>query len=326
MAVLSKVKEDTFVFALKDRCYDHDARMSVRDTVFDKGGVPILNASGCLDALTAPGVAKSLDVFVTKTVTRLRREGNPPPRIAEVDGWMLNSIGLQNPGIDDWCADSLPLLDALEVPLWVSVGGFSAADYALVCERLDDVGAVEAMELNLSCPNVDEAPESAAELVAAARAATSKPLFAKLASLPDVAEAARAVAGAGADGLSLVNTVRGLALDPVSLRPRLALGSGGASGPALRTLALHCVQACARAVDLPIVGMGGVASGSDAVELVAVGASAVALGTVLFAEPTAPVRIRAELAAEFAARGCASAAELRAAPHASAFSAFSSAG
>jgi dihydroorotate dehydrogenase (NAD+) catalytic subunit len=300
--------------------------MSVRASSFDGEGVPILNASGCLDALTAPDVARSLDVFVTKTVTPLRREGNPPPRIAEVDGWMLNSIGLQNPGIDGWCTDSLPLLQALEVPLWVSVGGFSAADYALVSERLDDAAAVEAMELNLSCPNVDEAPESAAELVAAARASTSKPLFAKLApSLPDVAEAARAVADAGADGLSLVNTVRGLALDPQTFRPRLALGSGGASGPALRTLALHCVHTCARAVDLPIVGMGGVASGSDAVELVAAGASAVALGTVLFAEPTAPVRIRAELAAEFAARGGASAAELRAAPHVSAFSAFLSA-
>jgi len=299
--------------------------MSIRAGFFDEHGVPILNASGCLDALTAPDVAKSLDVLVTKTVTPLRREGNPPPRIAEADGWMLNSIGLQNPGIDGWCADSLPLLQALEVPLWVSVGGFSAADYALVCERLDDA-AVEAMELNLSCPNVDEAPESAAELVAAARAATSKPLFAKLApSLPDVAEAARAVADAGADGLSLVNTVRGLSLDPQTLRPRLALASGGASGPALRTLALHCVHACARAVDLPIVGMGGVASGRDAIELVAAGASAVALGTVLFAEPTAPVRIRAELAAEFATRGCASAAELRAAARESAFPAFASA-
>jgi dihydroorotate dehydrogenase (NAD+) catalytic subunit len=309
------------------QCYDKAASMSVRAGFFEGNGVPILNASGCLDALTAPDVARSLDAFVTKTVTPLRREGNPPPRVAEADGWMLNSIGLQNPGIDGWCADSLPPLRALEVPVWVSVGGFSSADYALVCERLDNVAAVDTIELNLSCPNVDEAPESAAELVAAARAVTSKPLFAKLApSLPDVAEAARAVADAGADGLSLVNTVRGLALDPQTLRPRLALGPGGASGPALRTLALHCVHACARAVDLPVVGMGGVASGSDALQLVASGASAVALGTVLFADPTAPVRIRAELAAEFAARGCTSAAELRGAAHESAFSALPSAG
>jgi dihydroorotate dehydrogenase (NAD+) catalytic subunit len=240
---------------------------------------------------------------------------------------MLNSIGLQNPGIDDWCADSLPALRALAVPLWVSVGGFSASDYALVCERLDEIEDVGTIELNLSCPNVDEAPESAAELVAAARAATAKPLFAKLSSsLPDVAEAARAVADAGADGLSLVNTVRGLALDPHSLRPRLALGSGGASGPALRPLALHCVHACARAVDLPIVGMGGVASGRDALELVAVGASAVALGTVLFADPLAPARVRTELAAELGARGCTSAVEVRASARESALPAISSAG
>jgi dihydroorotate dehydrogenase (NAD+) catalytic subunit len=275
-------------------------------------GISILNASGCLDALTAPDVARSLDVFVTKTVTPLPREGNPPPRIAEVDEWMLNSIGLQNPGVEAWCAESLPRLRALEVRIWVSVGGFSAADYVLVCERLDELDAVEAIELNLSCPNVEEAPETAAELVAASRRATRKLLYAKLSpATSDIAEAARAVEAAGADGLSLVNTVRGLALDPQTLRPRLARGSGGLSGPALRPLALHCIQACAGAVELPIVGMGGVASGRDALELVAAGASAVALGTVLFGDPLAPARIRAELIAELEARGLASALEIR---------------
>jgi dihydroorotate dehydrogenase (NAD+) catalytic subunit len=275
-------------------------------------GVPILNASGCLDALTAPDVARSLDAFVTKTVTPQPREGNPPPRIAETEGWMLNSIGLQNPGIEAWCEASLPQLRALEVTLWVSVGGFSAPDYALVCERLDEIDAVETIELNLSCPNVDEAPETAAELVAASRSATRKPLYAKLSpALSDIAEAARAVEAAGADGLSLVNTIRGLALDPQTLRSRLARGSGGLSGPALRPLALHCVHACAEAVELPIVGMGGVASGRDALELVAAGATAVALGTVLFGDPFAPARIRAELAAELEARGLASALEIR---------------
>jgi dihydroorotate dehydrogenase (NAD+) catalytic subunit len=289
--------------------------------------MPILNASGCLDALSAPEVACSLDAFVTKTVTPLPREGNPPPRIAEVDGWMLNSIGLQNPGIDGWCADSLPRLRALGTPLWVSVGGFSASDYALVCERLDEIEAVEAVELNLSCPNVEEAPETAAELVASARRTTTKPLFAKLSpAASDIAETARAVADAGADGLSLVNTIRGLALDPQTLGPRLALGSGGASGPPLRPLALHCVHACSRAVDLPIVGMGGIVSGRDALELVAAGASAVALGTVLFSDPFAPHRVRAELAAELAARGHASAAEIRAATRESASAATPSAG
>ncbi len=274
--------------------------------------VPLLNASGCLDALTAPEVARSLDAFVTKTVTPLPREGNPPPRIAETDDWMLNSIGLQNPGIDAWAEDSYPRLVELDAELWVSVGGFSAHDYALVCERLDDLKGVAAIELNLSCPNVDEAPETAAELTAGARAATAKPLYAKLSpQTSDIAEAARAVEAAGADGLSLVNTLRGLALDPHTLRPRLALGAGGASGPALRPIALACVHACARAVELPIVGMGGVAAGRDALDLVAAGATAVALGTILFADPHAPARIRAELESELRARGHSSAAEIR---------------
>jgi len=287
--------------------------------------VPILNASGCLDALTAPEVARSLDAFVTKTVTPLPREGNPPPRIAEADHWMLNSIGLQNPGIDDWCTGSFPRLRALGVPLWVSVGGFSASDYRLVCERLNELEEVEVVELNLSCPNVDEAPETAAELVAAARAATAKPLYAKLSpATSDIAESARAVVDAGADGLSLVNTIRGLALDPETLRPRLALGPGGASGPALRPIALACIHACANAVDLPIVGMGGIASGADAIDAIAVGASAIALGTILFSDPAAPARVRAELDAEVASRGYGSAAEIRGAARGSPSTAISS--
>jgi dihydroorotate dehydrogenase (NAD+) catalytic subunit len=274
--------------------------------------VPILNASGCLDALTAPDVARSLDAFVTKTITPLPREGNPPVRIAETDHGMLNSIGLQGPGLDAFATDVLPRLRELDVPLWVSVGGFAAEDYALSCARLDDEEGIEAIELNLSCPNVDEASETAAELVAAARAMTDLPLYAKLSPAAwDVAEAARAVVAAGADGLSLVNTIRGLALDETTLRPRLARGAGGYSGPALRPIALACVFACAEAVDVPIVGMGGVATGRHALELVAAGASAVALGTVLYSDPGAPPRIRAELEAEASSRGCADAADLR---------------
>ncbi len=258
--------------------------------------IPLLNASGCLDALTAPDVARSLDAFVTKTVTPLRREGNPPTRIAETDAGMLNSIGLQNPGIDLFLEQNLPRLTALGVPIWVSVGGFSAADFAHMCERLDEHDDVVTIELNLSCPNVEEAPETAAQLVAAARAATSKPLYAKLSPATwDVAESARAVADAGADGLSLINTIRGLAVDRTSRGPKLALGAGGYSGPALKPIALACVYACAEAVNVPIVGMGGVASGEDVVDLVSVGASAIALGTVLFSDPCAPGRIRAEV-------------------------------
>ena len=258
--------------------------------------IPLLNASGCLDAVTAPGVAQSLDAFVTKTVTPLRREGNPPPRIAETDAGMLNSIGLQNPGIDLFLEQNLPRLVALGVPIWVSVGGFSAADFAHMCERLDGHDEVVTIELNLSCPNVEEAPETAAQLVGAARAVTGKPLYAKLSPATwDIAESARAVADAGADGLSLINTIRGLAVDRASYRPKLPRGAGGYSGPALKPIALACVHACADAVELPIVGMGGVASGEDVVDLRSVGAGAVALGTVLFSDPRAPGRIRAEV-------------------------------
>ena len=265
--------------------------------------VPLLNASGCLDALTAPDVARSLDAFVTKTVTPEPREGNRPVRIAETDHGMLNSIGLQGPGLDGLVERLLPALEPLGVPVWVSVGGFSARDYAGSCERLNGCETVDTIELNLSCPNVEEAPETAAEIVSAARAATAKPLYAKLSPATwDIAESARACVAAGADGLSLVNTIRGLALDPRTLRPVLAHGAGGYSGPALRPIALACVYACAQAVDVPIVGMGGVVSGSDVLELVAAGASAVALGTVLFSDPGAPGRIRGELEAEVGSR------------------------
>ncbi len=255
----------------------------------------ILNASGCLDALTAPEVARQLDAFVTKTVTPLPRPGNAPTRIAETEAGMLNSIGLANPGRERFLAETLPRLRELGLPLWVSVGGFSAREYAETCERLADV----TIELNLSCPNVDEAPESAAEIVAACREATTLPLYAKLSPASwDIAGVARAVEAAGADGLSLVNTMRGLALDQRTLRPVLATATGGYSGPALRPIALAAVYACRRASDLPIVGMGGVSTGRHVLELVAAGASAVALGTVLFADPDAPARIRAELAEE----------------------------
>ncbi len=273
--------------------------------------IALYNASGCLDALAAPEVAQALDAYVTKTVTPLPREGNPPPRIAETAYGMLNSIGLQNPGIEAFLDLHLPRLAGLGVPIWVSVGGFSAEDYATTCASLDERAEVVTVELNLSCPNVEEAPETAAELVTAARAATAKPLYAKLSPATwDIAETARAVAAAGADGLSLVNTIRGLALD-ASRRPVLARGAGGYSGPALGPIALACVDACAKAVDLPIVGMGGVASGQDVLDLVAAGAGAVALGTILFSDPFAPERIRSEVVAASSPSGVESVTGLR---------------
>jgi dihydroorotate dehydrogenase (NAD+) catalytic subunit len=256
----------------------------------------LLNASGCLDALVAPDVARGLDAFVTKTVTPLPREGNSPIRIAETDVGMLNSIGLANPGIDRFLTRSLPRLEKLGVPVWVSVGGFETDDYADICSRLDDHAGVSAIELNVSCPNVEAPVESTTQIVAAARLATRKPLWTKLSpAVPDIGEVAKAAQAAGADGLSLVNTLRGLTLDPQTLRPTLGSGHGGLSGPALKPVALAAVASCYRATRMPIVGMGGVRSGRDALEFVAAGAQHVAVGTALFADPRAVERIRVEL-------------------------------
>ncbi len=257
-----------------------------------------LNASGCLDALTAPEVAASLDAFVTKTVTPEPREGNAPPRIAETEHGMLNAIGLANPGRAVFIRETLPrIVRAIDRPIWVSVGGFSVRDYVETCEQLarDDVACVE---LNLSCPNVDEAPESAAEIVRACREVTANPLYVKVSPHTwDMGETVRAVEAAGADGVSMVNTLRGAALD-AGLRPMLERGVGGYSGPALKPVALAAVLAARRATELPIVAMGGVQTGRDALELIACGATHVALGTILFADPHAPVRVRGELADE----------------------------
>jgi dihydroorotate dehydrogenase (NAD+) catalytic subunit len=260
--------------------------------------VQLLNASGCLDALTAPDVAASLDAFVTKTVTPEPREGNAPPRIAETESGMLNAIGLANPGRDVFLRETLPrIARAIDRPIWVSVGGFSVRDYVETCEQLarDDVACVE---LNLSCPNVDEAPESAAEIVRACRHVTANPLYAKVSPHTwDMGETVRAVEAAGADGVSMVNTLRGAALD-ARLRPKLTRGTGGYSGPALKPVALAAVLAARGATSLPIVAMGGVQTGRDALELIACGATHIALGTTLFADPDAPTRVRAELAYE----------------------------
>lgn len=271
-----------------------------------QSGAVLLNASGCLDALTAPDTARQLDAFVTKTVTPLPREGNLPVRIAETEAGMLNSIGLANPGRDRLLADLLPRLTVIGVPVWVSVGGFAASEYAETCQALDGRDDVASIELNLSCPNVDEAPDSAADIVAACRRATTLPIYAKLSpAVPNVGTVATAVEAAGADGLTLVNTIRGLALD-ADLRPVLGTSVGGYSGPALKPIALAAVFNARRATALPIVGVGGVMSGRDVLELVAAGASAVGLGTVLFTDPDAPRRIRDELAVELQLLGLAS--------------------
>ena len=221
-------------------------------------------------------------------------------RIAETELGMLNSIGLANPGLERFVGEDLPRLRELGIPLWVSVGGFSRG--RLRRDLRAARGRVAAIELNLSCPNVDEAPEGAAEIVAACRASTALPLYAKLSPAAwNIAELARAVELAGADGLSLVNTMRGLALDARRCARarhghRRLLRAGAEAGRARRRLRL---RERGRPADR---GHGRRPTGLDALELIAAGASAVALGTILFSDPDAPARIRAELAAEVASR------------------------
>jgi dihydroorotate dehydrogenase (NAD+) catalytic subunit len=282
------------------------------------GGValehPVMNASGTLDPLAARAAGLAVDaelaLVVTKTVTPLAREGNPPPRVCEVAGGMLNSIGLPNPGLEAFAAQTLPAVRALGRPLVVSLGGFDHVDYELGCRRLDGEPGIAALELNVSCPNVksgcisigSDAGETE-EVVRRCRDATDLPLWVKLSpNVADLAEIARAAERGGADALVLVNTLRGLAIDPRTLRPLLGGVTGGLSGPALKPVALAAVHGCRAACDLPIVGVGGIACGWDALEFLAAGACAVQVGSAAFREPLLARRVREELAGLLAER------------------------
>jgi dihydroorotate dehydrogenase (NAD+) catalytic subunit len=266
----------------------------------------LLNASGTLDALAAAHagvpVHQDLAAIVSKTITPSPREGNPPPRVAESPAGLLNSIGLANPGVEEFVR-GLPALVALGRPLVVSIGGFAVDDYVRLADALDGLPGVVALELNVSCPNVETGcssigsdPRETAAVVRACRAATSRPLWVKLSpNVADVSVIARAAELEGADGLVCVNTLRGLAIDPWSGRPLLGAGTGGLSGPALKPVALAAVWTCAAACSLPIIGVGGVLYGRDALDLLDAGASAVQVGTGLFRDPRAVARIHDEL-------------------------------
>ena len=260
-----------------------------------------------------------LGTFSFKGTTRAPRFGNPTPRIAEYAGGMLNAVGLQNPGVDAVIAHELPeLKKVFHKPVMANVSGFSVEEYAEVCARLDAQPQVGWLEVNISCPNVHGGgaafgaePSAAAEVTRAVRAVTKKPIILKLSpTAADIAAVARACEDAGADGVSLINTLRGMRIDVNTRHPVLKMNTGGLSGPAVLPVAVRMVWEVAQAVDLPILGMGGVSKGEDAAQMMLAGASAVAVGTALFADPYAPIRVRDELAALAAGQGLERAAEL----------------
>ncbi len=237
----------------------------------------------------------SLGAVTTKGVSLHPWEGNASPRIAETASGMLNSIGLQNPGVERFIEKDLQWLSAQAVPIIVNVSGHTEDEYPQVIERLEEAGVVDAYEVNISCPNVDAGgmvfgcdPQSAHRVISRCRRATEKTLIVKLTpNVTDITEIARAAEASGADALSLINTVLGMAIDAKKRKPVLARVVGGLSGPAIKPIALRMIYETYRAVRIPLLGMGGIVNGEDAIEFMLAGAAAVAVGTANFMYPTA---------------------------------------
>ena len=250
---------------------------------------------------------EELGGIVTKTITRQPRAGNPPPRLAETPSGMLNAVGLQNVGLDAFLSEKLPEAASLHVPVIVSVLGESLGEIQELCSRLGEQAAVAAIELNLSCPNLPERhvpgnrsrfdmiaqdPEATADVVTRAKRSTTKPIIAKLSpDVTDIRPVAQAAERAGADAIAVGNTFTGMSLDPRTRRSRLGSLTGGLSGPAIRPLAVYRVWMVSQAVRCPVIGIGGIVRGEDAVEFFLAGASAVAVGTAHFADPAAALAV-----------------------------------
>ena len=278
---------------------------------------PILTAAGC--AGTGRELAQYIDVakigaVVTKSIMIEPRAGRPTPRTAETSGGMLSSVGLQGPGVDAFLQRDLAWLLSRGARTVVSIAGSSAGEYAELADRLSDAAGVTAIELNLSCPNVGgrgrdfaAEPDAAARVVEAVRgvARYDIPVIAKLSpDVVDIVTVARACVAAGADALSMINTLPGMVIDTGTMRPALAGGMGGLSGPAIRPIAVRCVWRTRQALpEVPIIGIGGVRTGRDALELILAGATLVGVGTVIFHDPSACARIQRELEDELSARG-----------------------
>lgn len=263
---------------------------------------PVMTASGTFGYGTEYGHLfdiQKLGAIVCKGTTLEPRDGNPQPRIVETSGGMLNSIGLQNIGVDALVKERAPIWAKWKVPVIVNVAGRTIDDYAQVASKLDGVAGVSGIEVNISCPNVKAGgsefgadPVAAAKVTAAVRKATSLPIIIKL--TPDTAEiisVAKAVAEAGADALCLINTLKGMAVDMKTRKPLLGNGYGGLSGPAIKPVALYLVYTVSQSVEIPIVGCGGVVTGNDAIEFIMAGATAVQVGTASFMNPRASMDV-----------------------------------
>ena len=285
---------------------------------------PVMTASGTFgygseyEEFFDPAI---LGAVVVKGVAPEPVHGNPTPRVAEVTAGMINAIGLQGPGVERFLHDPhyLPWLREDRCTVIVNIWGKSVDDYRRVAERLDaESDGIAALEINVSCPNVKEggisfSSDTAAmgKVVSAVRSATRLPLITKLSpNVKSMPEFARAAAGSGSDIVSMINTIPAMAIDIETRRPKIANVTGGLSGPAVKPVAVKMVYETARAVDIPIIGMGGICSGEDAVEFLLAGASAVAVGTAIFADPTAPLKVLDGISAYLERHSCRSVKEI----------------
>jgi dihydroorotate dehydrogenase (NAD+) catalytic subunit len=277
---------------------------------------PVMTASGTFgygEEFAEYVDMESIGAFVTKGLSLKSRAGNPTPRIVETPGGMLNAIGLQNVGIDAFIAKKVPYLRSVNTPAIANFFGNTIDEYAEMARRLDEIPEVAGLEVNISCPNVKQGgivfgtdPACAYEVVSACRAVTIKPLIVKLSpNVTDVVVMARACEDAGADALSLINTLTGMAIDLNRRRPVLANITGGFSGPAIKPIALRMVWQVAKAVKVPIVGIGGIMNATDALEFMLAGATAVQIGTASFINPGAAQKIAEEMEAWLIANGVA---------------------
>ena len=290
---------------------------------------PVFTASGCAAA------GKELDQFidittigavVTKSVMLNPRSGRATPRMAETPSGMLNGIGLQGPGIDDFIQNDLSWLSQKGAKTIVSIAGNNVEEFGKVADKLRDIPGVVAIEVNISCPNVENRgqvfacePYAAADVINNVRrnVSASIPLFAKLSpDVTDITEIAKSVVKAGADGLSVINTLLGMVIDTDTLLPKLSGKTGGLSGPAIRPVAVRCVYQIRKALpNIPIIGMGGIRNGRDAIEFFAAGANAISVGTTVFNDPEACVRIHDETAEILQEKGIRSLSEIISAAH-----------